>query len=243
SLNASGKIPTEQIPAISFSSVKVLGSQSAMLALSSAVIGSVVIRTDVNKNFVLSASDPAVLANWVELLTPSAPVQTVNGYTGSVNISKSDLGLSNVDNTSDANKSISTLTQTALNLKANTSDVASAIALKSNIASPSFTGTPLAPTAAPGTNTTQIATTEYVTTAVSTILRQARQQISASAGQVSFTLSQIPAGNSQVYMYINGIRTNNNAYSWSQNTVTYSSANNNNYTLLLNDRIQFDYNY
>jgi hypothetical protein len=34
-------------------------------------------------------------------------------------------------------------------------------ALKSNIASPTFTGTPLAPTAAPGTNTTQIATTEF----------------------------------------------------------------------------------
>jgi len=34
------------------------------------------------------------------------------------------------------------------------------------IASPTFTGTPTAPTAAVGTNTTQIATTAYVTTAV-----------------------------------------------------------------------------
>ncbi len=243
SLNASGKIPTDQIPAISFSSVKVLNSQSAMLALSTAVVGSVVIRTDVNKNYVLSAADPSVLANWVELLTPSAPVQTVNGYSGNVNIAKSDLGLSNVDNTSDANKTISNLTQTALNLKANASDVTTALALKASIASPSLTGTPLAPTATAGTNTTQIATTEYVTTAVSTVLRQVRQQVSASAGQVSFTLSQIPASNSQVYMYINGIRTNNNAYSWSGNSLTYSAASNNNYALLLNDRIQFDYNY
>jgi hypothetical protein len=38
--------------------------------------------------------------------------------------------------------------------------------LKANIASPTFTGTPAAPTAAGGTNTTQIATTAFVTTAV-----------------------------------------------------------------------------
>ena len=36
---------------------------------------------------------------------------------------------------------------------------------KANIASPTFTGTPLAPTATAGTNNTQIATTEFVTTA------------------------------------------------------------------------------
>ena len=37
---------------------------------------------------------------------------------------------------------------------------------KANLASPSFTGTPTAPTAAAGTNTTQIATTAFVSTAV-----------------------------------------------------------------------------
>jgi hypothetical protein len=124
SLNALGKIPTDQIPAISFSSVKVLGSQAEMLALSSAVVGSVVIRTDVNKNFVLAVADPTVLANWIELLTPAPPVQTVNGYTGTVSLSKSDLGLSSVDNTSDAAKPISTATQSALTLKADASSLA-----------------------------------------------------------------------------------------------------------------------
>jgi hypothetical protein len=38
------------------------------------------------------------------------------------------------------------------------------VALKANIASPTFTGTPAAPTAAQGTNTTQLATTAYVQT-------------------------------------------------------------------------------
>ena len=40
------------------------------------------------------------------------------------------------------------------------------LALKANIASPTFTGTPTAPTAAAGTDTTQIATTAFVTTAI-----------------------------------------------------------------------------
>ncbi len=41
--------------------------------------------------------------------------------------------------------------------------------LKANLASPPLTGTPTAPTAAPGTNTTQIATTAFVTEAVDAI--------------------------------------------------------------------------
>lgn len=49
--------------------------------------------------------------------------RTVNGKALSANISltKADVGLGNVDNTSDTNKPISTATQTALNGKANTS--------------------------------------------------------------------------------------------------------------------------
>lgn len=38
------------------------------------------------------------------------------------------------------------------------------LAAKANLASPAFTGTPTAPTAAAGTNTTQIATTAFVAT-------------------------------------------------------------------------------
>lgn len=41
---------------------------------------------------------------------------------------------------------------------------------KADIASPALTGTPTAPTAAAGTNTTQIATTEFVSTAVSGLI-------------------------------------------------------------------------
>lgn len=46
-------------------------------------------------------------------------VDSVNGQTGDVVLTKSDVGLASVDNTSDAAKPISTATQTALNAKVN----------------------------------------------------------------------------------------------------------------------------
>jgi hypothetical protein len=47
----------------------------------------------------------------------ATPVQTVAGKTGTVTVTKSDVGLGNADNTSDANKPVSTATQTALDAK------------------------------------------------------------------------------------------------------------------------------
>ncbi len=72
-------------------------------------------------------------------------------------IVKGDVGLTNVDNTSDENKPVSTAQQTALDLKA-------------NLAGPTFTGAPAAPTASAGTNTTQLATTAFVKAAVDVVL-------------------------------------------------------------------------
>lgn len=53
-------------------------------------------------------------------------VTSVSGKTGAVTLVKADVGLGNVDNTSDANKPISTATQTSLNAKANSSVTVSA---------------------------------------------------------------------------------------------------------------------
>jgi hypothetical protein len=61
-------------------------------------------------------------------INTKAPIDNPT-FTGTVSgVSKSMVGLSNVDNTSDANKPVSTATQTALNAKA-------------NLANPTFTGT------------------------------------------------------------------------------------------------------
>ena len=50
----------------------------------------------------------------------AAPVQSVAGKTGEVSLDKADVGLSNVDNTSDLAKPISTAVQGALDAKADT---------------------------------------------------------------------------------------------------------------------------
>ena len=47
-------------------------------------------------------------------------VESVNGQTGDVTLVKADIGLGNVDNTSDANKPISTAQQTAIDTVAET---------------------------------------------------------------------------------------------------------------------------
>ena len=52
------------------------------------------------------------------IISSDVPVQSVAGKTGNVTLDKSDVGLGNVDNTSDLNKPISTSTQSALNAKA-----------------------------------------------------------------------------------------------------------------------------
>jgi hypothetical protein len=80
-LGNDGKIPSVQIPAISFQSASVVASQAAMLAISGAVVGSIAIRTDNNKNYVLSAVPSTTIANWVELATPTS-VTSVNGFAG-----------------------------------------------------------------------------------------------------------------------------------------------------------------
>lgn len=52
---------------------------------------------------------------------PTIPVTSVASRTGDIVLTKSDVNLSSVDNTSDLSKPVSTATQTALNLKATTS--------------------------------------------------------------------------------------------------------------------------
>lgn len=66
-----------------------------------------------------------LIVTFSDLVTQDAGVvvgvTSVNTRVGDVTLSKADVGLSLVDNTSDANKPVSTATQTALNGKANTS--------------------------------------------------------------------------------------------------------------------------
>lgn len=113
-----GKIPQSQIPAVAL--VDFLGaiaSQAAMLALTGQR-GDWATRTDLGTDWQLIADDPTQLASWREMTYPASPVSSVAGRTGTVVLTKTDVDLANVDDTSDANKPISTAAQTALDGKA-----------------------------------------------------------------------------------------------------------------------------
>ena len=85
-------------------------------------------------------------------------------------------------NESDADAAIAAL---QADVNQNESDADAAIALKANISSPIFTGTPAAPTAAAGTATTQVATTAFVGTEVSNL-------VDAAPGAIN-TLNELAA--------------------------------------------------
>lgn len=88
-------------------------------------------------------------------ISPGITTQYYRGDKTWQTLDKAAVGLTNVDNTSDLNKPISTAIQTALDLKA-------------SLASPTFTGTPTLPTGTigitqpSGNNTTALATTAFV---------------------------------------------------------------------------------
>ena len=99
-----------------------------------------------------------------------------------------------------------------------------------------------------GTNNTQIATTAFVKAAI----RLNSDEFTATTGQTSFAFTTASSNTGAVqipltkpFMYINGTRIKNTAYSWTAgtSTVTYNPTNNSSYTLVAGDRIQFDYAY
>lgn len=89
-LGAGGKLSEAVIPAIAITDTFVVDSQAAMLALE-AQQGDVAVRTDVNKTFILKVAPATTLVNWVELETPTDAVTSVNGLTGAVTLTTSEV--------------------------------------------------------------------------------------------------------------------------------------------------------
>ncbi len=130
-LGSDGKLISNQLPAITITDTFVVGSQAAMLALT-AETGDVAVRTDLSKSYILKGSNPSVLADWQELLSPVDGVTSVFGRVGSVVANTGDYTTAQVTETTnkkyqtdaqalynDATSSI----QTQLNSKANDSNV------------------------------------------------------------------------------------------------------------------------
>ncbi len=104
-LSASGKLSDAVIPDLAI--VQYLGTaanQTAMLALkdpadgvSAPQSGDWCLRSDDGKVYLVTGS-PSTSGGWTALGYPTAPVLSVNGYTGSVSLTKTDLQLGNVSN-------------------------------------------------------------------------------------------------------------------------------------------------
>lgn len=112
-LDSAGKIPESQIPAVAITETFAVANQAEMLALT-AQRGDVAVRSDLNETFILAVEPASSLANWIQLRTPTNAVLSVAGKTGAVSLNSADVGLGNVNNTSDLDKPISTDTANAL---------------------------------------------------------------------------------------------------------------------------------
>lgn len=139
-----GKIVSSQLSSLSISQPFPVANQAAMLALT-AERGDIAIRADNGKTFVLSTDNPGTLADWIEM-PATGVITSVNGQTGIVILGKTDIGLGNVDNTSDMAKPVSTLQQAAIDLMVDPTELAAALtsyattsALTSGLAGVSFT--------------------------------------------------------------------------------------------------------
>ena len=93
--------------------------------------------------------------------TNRTPVRVARGTYSNLNSSVSDIQEGEICYATDQDKLY--VKEGSSLVDASTTDISA----KADIASPTFTGTPAAPTATAGTNTTQLATTEFVTTATS----------------------------------------------------------------------------
>ncbi len=83
--------------------------------------------TDAEKTVLSNTSGTNTGDETTSTIQTKRPLKNVNGEslegTGDIDINKSDVGLANVDNTSDANKPVSNATQTALDDKADDVDL------------------------------------------------------------------------------------------------------------------------
>jgi len=112
------------VTAVALTTVQTASTQIAHLALT-AQEGDVVVRSDENKSYVHNGGTAGTMADYTLLSTPTDSVLSVSGKTGVVTLVSSDVGLGNVDNTTDANKPVSTAQLTALDLKLDDSQATS----------------------------------------------------------------------------------------------------------------------
>lgn len=168
----SGTFNVARLPAIAITDVTVDTTMTHFLTLYSpdpSVMqkGDVLVLTTDNKTYIHNGGTSGTDTDFTLLSTPTAAVASVNGRTGLVTLTASDVNLGNVTNES----------KTTM------------------FTSPTFTGTPLSTTASKGTNTTQIATTAFVQTAIGDYVPTTRTvNGKALSANISITASDVGLG-------------------------------------------------
>lgn len=89
-LGSDGKLSDSVIPAIAISESHTVASEKEMLALA-AQVGDIAIRTDGTGTWILKQTPASTLANWVQLKSPTDAATSVNGKTGNVTLTTSDI--------------------------------------------------------------------------------------------------------------------------------------------------------
>ena len=88
-----GQVPTSQLPAVALVKPNSVADRAGMLALAAQEGDVAVISSGADKGtYMLGSGSPASFASWVKLVTPDAPVQSVNGQTGTVNLNAANVG-------------------------------------------------------------------------------------------------------------------------------------------------------
>lgn len=196
--------------------------------------------------FQLKAQDKLVNPNG-KLITVNSPA--ASGSKGIIKLTNELAGTADapiVTNSAVIGKILTGFNSTSGTVTA-TDDILSAIgkidgniALKAPTVSPTFTGTPTAPTPVDSDNSTAIATTAFVKLAAKAAVTAAENKFIAVAGQISFTVSNTPISNSLSF-YVNGVRINSDAVTVSGSVINYVPLSNGNYNLELDDVISITY--
>ncbi len=172
-INASAAIADTKLATISSAS-KVANSATTATSANTA---SAIVARDASGNFTAGVVTAALTGN-ASTATTLATARNIAGqsFDGSANISIAPTDLTGVTSTA-AELNIldgATLSTAELNhVDGVTSAIQTQLDAKAPLASPDLTGVPTAPTASAATNTTQIATTAFVTTAVSNLVDSA----------------------------------------------------------------------
>jgi hypothetical protein len=135
------------LPNLSVYATETYADNAATTAVAAAIDSAPATLNTLNELAAAINDDASFASTVTTALGTKAPIDSPT-FTGTVaGITKSMVGLSNVDNTTDANKPISSATQTALDAKlasataSTTYETITNVALKAPIANPTFTGT------------------------------------------------------------------------------------------------------